>query len=122
MSIVRRDTLVKERVALDRVEVRARELLEEVQTNLLRRAERRLEERSRFVANKEGFKREIEAGNFVLCFFAGGSKIEAAIQTETTATARLVVEGELRSRLPERGRCPWSGGETDEIVLFAKSY
>lgn len=106
VTLVRRDTLNKEKISLNTLVDRTKEILDDIQNNLLMRARERFGNRTKFVNSKDEFDREINKGNFVICFFAGDSGVEEMIQEKTGASARLILQDSDKFNLPEKGKCP----------------
>jgi prolyl-tRNA synthetase len=96
-----------------------RELLEEIQANMLKKATAFLDENTHFVESYDGFKEELqEKGGFIRVHWAGSSEDEALIKDETKATIRC-----LPLDVPEgKGKCFYTGEETETVAIFAKAY
>ncbi len=120
VTLVRRDTREKEQVAVDDLATRAPALLEQIQTDLLARARRLLDENTHAIDDYVAFKELIaNNGGFALIRWCGGRACEAAITEETKATSRcLPLAGE-----PDPGPCLYCGGEaTGPRWVFARAY
>ncbi len=115
---VRRDTGVKAIVNLNEFAVEAVRLLDAIQNDLFKVAQDRIIERTKRVDTYEEFKKEIEAGNFVLAHWSGDAEVEAKIKEETGATTRCIPFAEP----DEVGVCVYSGKPSAKRVIFAKSY
>ena len=59
-----------------------------------------------------------EQGGFVRCYFKPGREAEARIKEETKATVRCIPFDQPGTR----GKCMYTGEETDTQVLFAQAY
>jgi prolyl-tRNA synthetase len=59
-----------------------------------------------------------EQGGFVRCFFKPGRAAEARIKEETKATVRCIPFDQPGTK----GKCVYTGEETDTQVLFAQAY
>ncbi len=118
VEVARRDTLTKETVALDGVENYIKELLDEIQANIFKKALDHRAEMTREVDSYEDFKVEIEKGGFLLCHWDGTAETEEKIKEETKATIRCIpLEGD---KTP--GVCMISGKPSAQRVIFARSY
>jgi prolyl-tRNA synthetase len=115
---VRRDTGVKAIISLNDAAVEAVRLLDTIQTDLFTVAQNRLVEKTKRVDSYEEFKKEIEAGNFVLAHWCGDAEVEAKIKEETGATTRCIPFAEPE----ESGACIYSGKPSTQRVVFAKAY
>jgi prolyl-tRNA synthetase len=118
--LVRRDNRAKEMVPFDNIQARTTELLEEVQSDLFKRAQAFLESRTRHVDSYEEFKRELEGEQrgFLLAHWCNDPACEARIKEETRATIRCIpLEGEA-----EEGACVLCGGVSGSRVVFGRSY
>ncbi len=71
VELMRRDTLEKSEHQLEGIEEYVRDLLEEIQTNIYRKALRHREEMTRTVETYDEFKEEIEKGGFILAHWDG---------------------------------------------------
>lgn len=118
VSLIRRDTLEKKVVTLNELIPNVSKLLDEIQKNLLLKAQELLEKNTVYVEDFEEFKKKIKEGKFVSCYFLGGTKEEEKIQEETGATARVVLD----ENSTNTKKCVWSGKETKRIVIFARAY
>lgn len=116
--LVRRDTGDKQKISLDAVAEGVRSLLEEIQKNLFARALEYRRQKTKIVDSWEDFKKEIEAGNFVLAHWSGERETEAKIKEETGATIRCIPF----DAKAEDGLCVYSKKPSKTRVIFAKSY
>jgi prolyl-tRNA synthetase len=95
-------------------------MLGSMQTTLLERAQKRLEENSVRVDSYSDFK-DVFADNqskFVYAHWDESAEVEARIKEETKATIRCIPYDAPQ----EDGRCMVSGNPSKRRVLFAKSY
>ncbi|MDI3349329.1 proline--tRNA ligase [Mycoplasmopsis arginini] len=81
--LVRRDTLEKILVSIDEVTYKVKELLNDIQINLLNEAKSRLQNNIKIASNYEEFKSFIEKGHLVLTKFDGNGEDEDKIKEET---------------------------------------
>ena len=90
VEVMRRDTLEKETVSIDGIESYVKNLLEDIQANIYKKA---LDYRNAHIyecENYEEFKEKIKDGGFFLCHWDGTPETEAKIKEETQATIRCV--------------------------------
>ncbi len=118
-EVARRDTLTKQVVSLDGIEIFITELLEEIQNNIFTKAFKYREEHTTKVDTYDEFKKVLdEKGGFVLAHWDGTTETEEQIKTETKATIRCIP----LNNQPEEGICIFSGKPSKQRVLFARSY
>ena len=119
VELARRDTLTKETVPFENIEVLVENLLIEIQENIYRKALVFRDENIRKADSWEEFKAILEEkGGFVLAHWDGSGETEQKIKEETKATIRCIpLEGE-----PEEGKCIYSGNPSSGRVLFAVAY
>ncbi len=119
VEVARRDTLEKQTVSQDNVVEFVANLLEEIQDNLFNRAISYREAHTTVVDTFEEFKDAIEnKGGFVLAHWDGTVETEDKIKELTKATIRCIP---LDNKI-EGGKCVFTGAESTQRVLFAKSY
>lgn len=118
VELARRDTLSKEVVSMEGIEDLISARLEEIQTNLLKKASDFRTEHSYQADDWEDFKAKIEAGGFVYAHWDGSKETEEKIKTETKATIRCVPLDQKK----ENGNCIYSGKPSEGRVIFAKAY
>lgn len=119
VEVARRDTLEKEVLQVADLDNKIAHLLEQIQDNLLHKAETFREENTHHANNWEEFKALIakDAG-FVYAHWDGTAETEEQIKNETKATIRCIP---LNNTL-EEGACVYSGKPSTQKVLFAKAY
>lgn len=118
IEIARRDTLTKETLPQEGIEEHIKNLLEEMQKNIYKKAFNYRESVTRNVDSYEEFKVEIEKGGFLMCHWDGTSETEELIKNETKATIRCIpLEGD---KTP--GKCMITGNPSAQRVVFARSY
>lgn len=118
VTLIRRDTLEKKVVSISELIPETNQLLEDIQKNLLDKAQERLEKNTVHVENFEEFQQKIREGKFVSCYFLGTAEDEAKIQEKTGATARVILD-ETNHKAQ---KCIWSREITQRIVIFARAY
>jgi len=117
--LVRRDTREKAFVPLAGAPARIKELLDQVQKDLLERARKFLADNTTRVSSWDEF-RQIMAGRrgFLIAGWCGDAECEAKIKQETKATVRgIPLEGEVRP-----GTCIRCGRPSPQEVYFAQAY
>jgi prolyl-tRNA synthetase len=119
VEIARRDTLEKVSVNREGVAEYIEQLLNEIQQNLFERANSFTKTNTTSVNSWDEFKDVLETkGGFISAHWDGTSETEQKIKEETKATIRCVPYDSIK----EKGICIYSGKESSQRVLFAKSY
>lgn len=119
VEIARRDNLTKEIVKINEIENYIVNLLEEIQSNLFKRALERREKMSHKANTYEEFKNILdEKTGFVYAHWDGTSETEEKIKEETKATIRCIPLNNIQ----ENGACIYSGKPSTQRVLFARAY
>jgi prolyl-tRNA synthetase len=119
VEIARRDTLEKVSVNREGVAEYIEQLLNEIQQNLFERANSFTKTNTTTVNSWDEFKDVLETkGGFISAHWDGTSETEQKIKEETKATIRCVPYDSIK----EKGICIYSGKESSQRVLFAKSY
>jgi len=119
VELARRDTLSKETIALDVLTPTIKSTLEDIQTNLYKRALDYRNSHITEVDDFENFKEVLETkGGFVSAHWDGTAETEAKIKELTKATIRCIP---YESKT-EDGKCVFSGKPSSQRVLFAKAY
>lgn len=120
LEVARRDTLTKESVSATGIEEHIENLLKEIQSNLYQKALKHREEHTTTVNTWSEFKEVLDGkGGFILAHWDGTSETEQRIKEETKATIRLIP---LESKFKVAGKCVHSGKDSNQIVVFARSY
>ncbi|KAA6341984.1 Proline--tRNA ligase [termite gut metagenome] len=118
MEVMRRDTLGKETVSCNGIETYIQDLLEDIQTNIYKKAFDYRTARTFTADTYDEFKKKIEEGGFILAHWDGTVETEEKIKEETKATIRCIpLEGE---KTP--GKCIVTGKPSVCRVIFARSY
>jgi prolyl-tRNA synthetase len=118
IEVARRDSLTKETVSCDGIEDYIKNLLDEIQDNIYKKAFDFRASQTREVDSYDDFKVEIEKGGFLLCHWDGTPETEEQIKNDTKATIRCIpLEGD---KTP--GVCMVSGKPSAQRVIFARSY
>ena len=118
IELMRRDTLEKETLPIDGIEEHVKALLEEIQTNIYRKALALRESKTTTADTYEEFKEKIEQGGFILAHWDGTPETEEKIKEETKATIRCIpLNGD---KTP--GKCMVTGRPSAQRVIFARNY
>ncbi len=118
IEVMRRDTLEKSSAALEGIEATVKNLLDEIQDNIYKKA---LDFRNKMtykVDTYEDFKQQIEKGGFVLAPWDGTPETEDRIKEETKATIRCIP----LDAQPEDGVDMLTGKPSKCRVIFARNY
>lgn len=117
IEVMRRDTLEKETVTCEGIEAHVKNLLEEIQRNIFRKALEHREKRTVKVDTYDEFKEKLEEGNFILAHWDGTPETEERIKNETKATIRCIPFDDATP-----GQCMVTGKPSAQRVLFARAY
>ena len=118
IELMRRDTLEKETLPIEGIEEHVKALLEEIQTNIYRKALALRESKTITADTYEEFKEKIEQGGFILAHWDGTPETEEKIKEETKATIRCIpLDGD---KTP--GKCMVTGRPSAQRVIFARNY
>ncbi len=119
VELARRDTLEKTTVSFDGIIDYIKNLLEEIQNNIFKKALNFRSENTFKADTFDEFKDLIKnKGGFVLAHWDGTSETEEKIKNETKATIRCIpLDNEQ-----EAGTCIYSGKPSNQRVLFALAY
>ena len=118
IEVARRDTLEKETLKVENIDVQVEDLLNKIQKNLFNKANNFREENTFKADSYEEFKELIERGGFVYAHWDGTSETEEIIKNQTKATIRCIP---VTSKNNE-GKCVFSAKKSKQRVLFAKAY
>ena len=118
IEVARRDTLEKETLKVENIDVQVEDLLNKIQKNLFDKANNFREENTFNADSYQEFKELIERGGFVYAHWDGTSETEEIIKNETKATIRCIP---VTSKNNE-GKCVFSAKKSKQRVLFAKAY
>ena len=118
IEVMRRDTLEKETITCDGIEEYVKNLLEEIQANIFKKAYDHREANIINVDTYEEFKEKIEDGVFIMAHWDGTPETEELIKNETKATIRCIpLAGD---KTP--GKRMVTGKPSACRVLFARAY
>lgn len=119
VEVARRDTLEKEVLQIQDIEVKIENLLTNIQNNLLQKSIDFREENSHHVDTYEEFKKVLEEkSGFIYAHWDGTAETEEKIKQETKATIRCIPLNQKQSE----GYCVYSGKPSKGRVIFAKAY
>ena len=118
-EIARRDTLTKEVISKDGIEIYIQNLLETIQESLFSKALNYRNEHITKVDSFEEFKKLLDSkGGFFATHWDGTAETEEKIKDLTKATIRCIP----LDREEEQGLCMFTGKPSAGRVLFAKAY
>jgi len=121
VEIARRDTLTKETIDLGSVEIelKVKQLLDDIQTNIYKKAYDYRTEHTTEVNSLDEFREVLEnKGGFISAHWDGTSETEEKIKELTKATIRCIPLDQKE----EKGQCILTGNPSSGRVLFAKNY
>ena len=118
VEVARRDTLTKETVSCDGLDIYIKNLLDEIQANIYKKAFDLRAAQTITVDSYDEFKEKIEEGVFILAHWDGTAETEEKVKAETKATIRCIpLEGD---KTP--GKCMVTGKPSAQRVVFARAY
>ena len=118
VEVMRRDTLEKSEMPLEGIAAKVKDLLDEIQANIFKKALDRRTSMTRKVETYDEFKTEIEKGGFLLAHWDGTPETEEKIKEETKATIRCIpLDGD-----DTPGVCMVTGKPSKRRVIFARNY
>ena len=118
IEIARRDTLTKETLPIEGIDVKIVDLLDEIQDAIYNKALGFRESNTFVVDTWDDFKEQIEKGGFIMAHWDGTDETEEKIKRETKATIRCIPLNSMEMA----GECVYSGKESAKRVVFAKAY
>lgn len=118
--VVRRDTGKKETVALASLKKEVPALLEMMQSDLFKKAEKHLHEHTATATNWDEFLAAIKAKKWVKVAFHEDEKLEAEIKEKTSGVTTRCIP--FDSKIPKGKKCFYSGKDATEEVLFGRNY
>lgn len=121
MEVMRRDTLEKETISCDNIDTYVKNLLDEIQANIYKKALDYRNNNITKVDTYDEFKEQIEKGGYILAHWDGTTETEEKIKEDTKATIRCIpFEADEESLTP--GKCMVTGKPSARRVLFARAY
>ena len=119
IEVARRDTLEKKIYSQENIVQVVQDLLEDIQTNIYKKAEVYRDSNTFIVDDYNEFKYILDnKGGFLLAHWDGTAETEIKIKEETKATIRCIP---LDSKT-EEGKCIYSGKPSKQRVIFARAY
>ena len=119
IELARRDTLTKEMVPLEGLADRLLALMDEIQTNIYKKADDFKTKQTLKVDDYETFKKTLDENpGFILAHWDGTPETEEKIKNETKATIRCVP----LDAPEENGFCMVTGKPSNKRVVFARAY
>jgi prolyl-tRNA synthetase len=119
VEVARRDTLTKETLPVENIEIVVENLLTEIQENIYQKALSFRNSNIRKADSWDEFKQILEDhGGFISAHWDGTAETELKIKEETKATIRCIP----LERDSEEGKCIFSGKPSSGRVLFAVAY
>lgn len=119
IEVVRRDTLTKETIPVDKVNEFIPWLLGDIQSQIYQKALNFRKENTFYIDRWEDFIRVLDdTGGFIMAHWDGTAETEEKIKEETKATIRCIP----LDNPEEEGKCIFSGKPSGRRVLFARSY
>lgn len=119
VTLVRRDKSLKLKVQSVKLQLKVKNLIEEIQKDLWGKAKHFLEENTHLVDSYEEFEK-IMAGKrgFINAFWCGDPECEKKVKKETRASIRLLPQGAKK----EAGKCVYCGKKAEYRWLFGQAY
>lgn len=115
--IVRRDTGKKEQAGETGVVKRVEEILDEMQGEMYKKAEKFLHSSMNEAKSMNELKKKLKEGKIVKVYMKDDKKVETMIKDETGgATSRIIEE------VGKEGKCVQSGEVVKTVAYFAKAY
>lgn len=117
--LVRRDTGEKTFVALEELETKLEQLLDDIQKNLYNRAKDLLEKKTSKAAGLDEFKESLEKNpGMIKAMWCGKRECEDKIKEETGATSRCIPFEQEKVA----ASCVCCGEKAETMVVWAKAY
>ena len=119
VELSRRDDFSKIIIPIDSIEEKIPLVLEDIQQSLFLRANKFRLENTTKVDSFDEFKEVLKnKGGFILAHWDGSAETENKIKQLTKATIRCIPLDSDKAK----GKCVFSGEDSDQRVLFAKAY
>ncbi len=118
-TLIRRDTSEKVNLPIANLATGILDLLQTIQSDMLRKSDRFLQDNTHLVDDYSDFKAVMEGSRgFIKAFWCGSSECESKIKAETKATTRC----RLLDEKEEVGKCVYCGGQSNHRWIFGQSY
>jgi prolyl-tRNA synthetase len=118
LEIARRDTMEKTSVSFDDALNTVKQLLNDIQQNLFRKALAHREANTHKADTWDEFTALLDRGGFIAAHWDGTPETEEQIKQKTKATIRCIPLGNKK----ESGKCILTGKDSEQRVLFARAY
>ncbi len=115
--LVRRDTMEKEEVSLDEIEVKVEEYFGKIMMKLKERSEKILEEKTVKTSELKEVEKLIDDGNIVKLSWCGEEECGLEMEEKTDSDMLGIIENE-----EAHGKCDGCGKEAKHKVYFAKTF
>ena len=116
--VVRRDTGKKEIVKLSKLKKRVEELMEDIQDNLFKTAEKKMKSSIVKIKTKAEFKKAVKDKKWVRAAFCGDSEVELKIKEETGYKTNCIPFDQPK----KLSKCFYTGKKAEYEVMFARSF
>ncbi len=117
--LVRRDTLEKITVKLEELSTKLEEMLEEIQNNMYKICQKRLEEKTQIATNMEEFEKKInENQGYIKTMWCGNKECEEKIKEQIGAHSRCIPFEQ--EHIAET--CVCCGKEVKYMVIWGRQY
>jgi prolyl-tRNA synthetase len=118
VEISRRDTLEKKTYQFTDLENKIEHLLEQIQKNLYNKAQNFVFAKTYYANSWKEFNELLDQGGFIYAHWDGTAETEQKIKEETKATIRCIPLDAQK----EKGKCIYSGENSEQRVIFARAY
>lgn len=118
VEISRRDTLEKKTYQFTDLENKIEHLLEQIQKNLYNKAQNFVFAKTYHANSWKEFNELLDQGGFIYAHWDGTAETEQKIKEETKATIRCIPLDAQK----EKGKCIYSGENSEQRVIFARAY
>ncbi|MBS0621584.1 MAG: proline--tRNA ligase [Verrucomicrobia bacterium] len=116
--LARRDTGEKCATSIATLRQTVEKMLDDIQTNLFRRAQERVKKNSHFVDTYTAFQEKLEEGGFLYAHWCGNGSCEQKISEETKASIRVLPFDAHE----EAGACIYCKEPSSRRAVFARAY
>ena len=117
--LVRRDNAEKITVNLSELEIKVKEILEDIQKNMFETCKKRMEAKTTVVHNLEEFQANInKEQGFIKAMWCGSSECEAKIKELTSAKSRCIPFEQEKIG----DTCVCCGKKADKMVVWGRQY
>ncbi len=116
ITIVRRDNGKKEQVDEKKVVERMEKILEEMQGDMYKKAEKFLHSRIDDAKNLKELEKKLKEGKIVKIYMKNNKKIEGELKDKTGANSRIIED------FSKEGKCVICGENVKTIAYVAKNY